>query len=1124
MGRELSSEILLQIANKTLKPKFIIKINGTDYSDYLKSANVSFTREYGSASGQFILRNPDDIFGVNGTYALHVGDTVEYFEQIVGDATLFSKFYGKIESRSFVKTAGARDITLNCLDFIAVLKNTSISLSVEGNKVKVENEVLEPQFFTDTGNTMFAQIFNFANSSIAQDPPVILTIRDKSLKTDDTQFDGFDILYSSGQVKLGSPLNAEDNYDLVSKSYYTYTSGIQIEDVIEQIIKAADGYNKYLFDETSAANVVANHLTSSFLAEEGRTTDTLVPNYSSQEITISHALTASYNPTQLVTGELAADYDFNSHASMTLTDASSFPDPGGANYTIIVNGFSCTYTGKSSNTLTGVTGSYYINSGASVVYDTGVTVTTLTVDSTEGFPDTGSATIAGDTFTWSSKDATHLYGVPTTGENSLFSKPVGANIDYKVTYAIGQVWYLSFNRISTALVTGNFTFPGGSSVKYIDLYFGRVILNSAISLSSTVTCNVDYNFSSIQATGVEINRIDFTERETENKFEAIQKCRQFLAPNYIIRTKGNNKIYGRYLYQKHTPDYDLNLITGLDYFEDSDLYTRVIFFGKNKNPQNILFNEGVQFITSGESYKSFASNDDLIFKGTADGWHSFETSISRAGYITADSIVPAIYINNILVDNQPHLVVAQPVTIEKTTKTVTVTSSDKGGSSTSQSVYYYYELQFAHQSILSTEPVYIYDSSGVLQYTLSPGSTGVDYSRGTWAIPGDQKNETVENLSTATYTIFYANDQIRIDYDNVVFYIKQTLIPDATRVVVNADYEYIHTMTAVNGITKVLDGRWDTQVQTEFFSNPPSGYNYAILDLGQVYTVQALDMIAGFYKPDEIRKFDIGMRISLQYSLDNLDYYYISDACTAFEMRGGTSKTFEENDLGVGFQARYLKLILDNVSKIDFTETGTWVVAFTEISAYADVVLKSEAKLIPIAYTEGTVNSSTTTITVDSTLGFTDPGSGETITAYIDDNDFTYTGLTTTSFTGVTIGGGESYSTATIISKSVKADADVYDFTHLLYYQGDRLYKQSRVSDEVLYTQTELDNLARAWLSEFVKQHTSVQASVLFCPYINIGHTIAITDPESLVETNYFVESIASSNGKYVLTASYYPE
>lgn len=1128
MARILSSVVEQQILNKDIKPRFTIKIGGIDYSSYLVSHSLSANTEYGSQSGQFVLHNDDGRFEEGGESPLYINDEVEFYETYADDTYDFKKFRGFIESRSRSQNAGSKAITIVCLDYISVLQHTDVKLQLEADKIEVTDEELVPVNLTTEGETMFAQVFNFANDAIASTPPPTLRIRDKSYNTDDVEYQGFEILNEVGQVKFGAPLNT-DNYSVICPSYYHYPIGLYIEDCIEDIIKAELGYaGDYLFGETSSNDVVTNHLRTTYLEEfgldeYGEIVSYLIPNYTTQTIYVYAQLQSDYNPTQLVTATLAQDYDYAVDDVLYLDDTTGFEDPAsGEEYKeILVRGFKMRYTAVGSgNTLTGVTGSYYIKAGATVSYDTGIEVTTLVVDSTEGLPNTGSATISSDTFTWTSKDATHLYGVPTSGENALSSHKTGCYVKYEIECDPGRVWYLQTNNITSTLTSEDFTIPSGYTIDYIDHKFGRIILDSAISLSSILTCDVDYTYSTLQSTGIEINKIDFLERTTSNRYEAIKNLKEFLAPNYILRTQGSDKIYGSYMNQKLVQDYNLSLVGDLSFLEDSDIYTRVVMFGKNKSPRNIMFNEGVNFLTTGESYKSLASNDELVYRGTSDGWHNFETYISRAGYITAEDFPPVVYINNIVVDNEAHQVAAQPVTLEKTTQTVTTVKTDKGGSETSQQTYYYYKIEFAHQSLYSSEPIYVYNSSGELKFTLGPYEENVDYSRGIWNVPGNELNEDVEELSTASYYIFYADNQVKIDYDNVIIQISEALIPDATRVVVNADYEYIHTMTPINGINKVYDGRWDTQVQTEFFSNPPTNYNYAILDLGQVYDIQAIDIVAGFYRPDDIRKFDIGFRATIWYSTDNTNYYRMSDAATGFDMQGGSSISFEDEDISKDgtLSVRYLKLTLDNVTKIDYGD-GLWVVALTEIAVYTDIILRSEAKLIPMTYNDSPVDSEDTSMSVISTNGFTEPGSGETVTAYIDDNAFTYTGLTATSFTGVTIGSGESYSTDSIVSKSVREDPDIYDYNQLYYRQKDRVYKYDRSDNGYLYSQEDLDNITQAFLEEFVKNTTAVQIQIIFVPYLNIGDSVYLSQTGLI----YFVSAIQSSGANYMVTLNYYP-
>ena len=121
------------------------------------------------------------------------------------------------------------------------------------------------------------------------------------------------------------------------------------------------------------------------------------------------------------------------------------------------------------------------------------------MNSTEGLPSSGTASINGDTFTWLSIGSGNtLTGVPSSGANSLNDHDSGSYVAYENTYDIGQVWYTTYSNIQTALTSSDFTVPSGSTINYVDLRYGRIILDAAISTSSTVSCDTSYSFKTLQ--------------------------------------------------------------------------------------------------------------------------------------------------------------------------------------------------------------------------------------------------------------------------------------------------------------------------------------------------------------------------------------------------------------------------------------------------------------------------------------------------------------------------------------------------------------------------------------------------------------------------------------------------
>lgn len=1055
MAKALTQATQTAISNKRIDVVITFTINGTDYKAYLLSYNTDEDRGFGSATATFVLNNNGGIFGQGGSDEIDVGDVVVFKEKFSGDSINYDRFEGKVYQRTILKEATQRTITLTCFDYIHDLKNMDINLLSEGTKVEVTEETLTPNYLASPNDSL-AQIFNFNNDSIAQHPEPLLTIRPKTgtstLTYDDPQYDGLEIQYANGQVVLGTPLNAKYNYDLVATSYFHYVQGKYIEDVIEEIITTEDGYSGFLFGETSAQNLIDNHLKTTYQSEIGTTVDYLTPNLTSTTISIKH--------------RLAQDYD---------------PDASGGD--------------------------------PSVLY----------LDDTEGLPEAGTGNIHGDIFTWTGIDSGNaLTGISESGSNALKKHLAGSYMEFENSYPSGTVWYLKYSNITSVLDRSKFSgLPLNSTIAYIDYRNGRIILADAISTATIVAYNEDYTFKTLQTSGILIDRIRFHPREIANRFEAINKLLEYCPPNYVIRSKGN-KIWASLLSQSTVADYTLNLVQSLSYLEDEDLYTRVVFYGKNINPTNLMFSESVDFITSTENYLATAVDSEFTYDKTEGNFKIYNTSITNAGHIDLNTLKPTIYINDVPIDDKAHQISAMPLLIEVSQKTETITEQHTKSTDVTTRQYWYYFIRFAHGSIDPTQPIYLYNSLGSNTMTISPNDGNMSYGSGIYRVPGDSQNSIVEQLSTASYTVFYSTSGVEIDYENIKLKISSQLIPSTDYATVKATFKYWTAMTPLSDSASLIDGRWNTQTQTIYYAEPPTGLNYAILDLGQIKTIQAIDIVGGFFRPDGIRKYDIDFRFSLQYSTDNINYYTISPETQNVQLTGGSSTSFEESDLGTSFQARYVKLILQDVKKIDF-EDGVWVVSISEISAYSDVILKSEAKLIATNELSGSILVGANTINVLSTSGFTTPNSGETATAYVGTDAFTYTELTSTSFLGV-VGIEANHSLGTRVSQQLEDDNNIYDNDYLLPKLGDRLYKEVKVSDDLLFTQTQLDVITKAYLEEFYKNHNKLQVNVLFSPYLYIGQTVSLTDSYNRVtSTNYFIESINNQNGIYSLVLAYYP-
>ncbi len=1094
MGKVLVQSIQDSISSKDIKVTFTFTVNGNDYSDYLQpNWTVNTDVSFGSMSAIFTLNNNSEIFSTGGTSAIKVGDVIEFIENFGDDTTNWGRFYGIVDQRAIDKSSSVRTITLNCLDYISVLKYMNIDLVVEGDRVEVVDEVLDPVWLPSPNQDM-AQLYNFANDAIATKPIPVIRFKDLNHTSNvDTQYDGFEIYYDTGQLKLGTALNVQNNYSVLA-TYSYYTRGKYAEDIIEEIITVVDGYGKYLFEESSAADVITNHLTTTYQAQEGSgIADVLSPS-SGKSLTIENTLASD-----VTAGDV----------TVTLSDAT-------------------------------------------------------------GFPTTGTGTINGDVFSWSGKSTDTLTGVPATGGYSLSAHNEDDYVEYTNTYPAGQVWFLKYSNVSSTLTTSDFTLPSGSTVTYHckrgTSEGSYIILDSAVGVGNRITCDTNYTFKTLQATGIEINKMIFRSRDVDNRLDAINTVREYLAPNYIIRTQGDSLIWSSYLTQRTIADYDLNLVQSLNYMEDEDLYTRVLMWAKNKIPTNIMFGDDVDYTSDEEdSYTGIATQDTLSYFGEeksgvlstwasnqlteaellhqtstqelinyvgdkyigteyptqeSTGYYVFGTVISdNRGKIILGDTVPIVYVNGVPIDNSVHQQTAVPVKVKTSTKTIT----EGGGKSKSVSTtnYYYYNVLFPHTSIVPDQPIYMYDNTGLLQHIIPANDPNMDYANGIWVIPGIERNDVAEVLSTSTYYVLYSTDKLQIDYDDVIFKIHRSILPEPESVAVTATFEYWAIAIAIQDIDHVVDGRRDTQLQLEFFGEPQTNFHLATIDLGATYNVQAIDIVGGFFKPDDMRKFDVGFTMAIQSSTDDVTYTAISDKTENVQITGGDTTSLEEDDLGTEFEARYLKFSLKEVDKINYGR-GRYVVALTEISVYNNILIKSEATLIPTTTLTYNATTGDTKVHLTDTTAFSSSG-----TAYLNKQStksFTYTGKTSTTLTGCTVGVGVSGTSGQYVTQSIVGDTTLYDNDGLLASLGDRIIKKIMISDRNLFTQEELDYLVKAYLTEYYKDHNKVQVNIVYAPYIYIGQTVNLTDPYNNVSSQrYFIESISDNAGYYGLVLAYYP-
>jgi hypothetical protein len=241
-------------------------------------------------------------------------------------------------------------------------------------------------------------------------------------------------------------------------------------------------------------------------------------------------------------------------------------------------------------------------------------------------------------------------------------------------------------------------------------------------------------------------------------------------------------------------------------------------------------------------------------------------------------------------------------------------------------------------------------------------------------------------VSQATYRMHHPNDNWMISSDNKYFLIPSELFPmdtldeatntlktDPNKHVIKASFDYLTSTPDAINFDKLRDGDPNTQWQLELYSPLAGSQTIFTVDFGTTKTIDAIDITCGFYNPDNAsfigkgsRRFDIKNWFSLQYSTDNITYNYINKETYNFPMSGGESKSFEASILGENFQARYLRVVAEQCSLVDYAD-GRYVISIVDFAVYENIIIKADSKLA-VADSIATTTSAITTVADPNSL------------------------------------------------------------------------------------------------------------------------------------------------------------
>lgn len=129
----------------------------------------------------------------------------------------------------------------------------------------------------------------------------------------------------------------------------------------------------------------------------------------------------------------------------------------------------------------------------------------------------------------------------------------------------------------------------------------------------------------LNSTGVSLKPMRFTNLTIKNAFEAIQKVKQQLAPNYIITCDTEGNLRGYYAGQMATADYNIQLIKRIDApVSEENLYTVVVAHGVDLNPNDLRSTATAKNLLPGNSVIQVGGAASSVLNKNPDDqitWH-----------------------------------------------------------------------------------------------------------------------------------------------------------------------------------------------------------------------------------------------------------------------------------------------------------------------------------------------------------------------------------------------------------------------------------------------------------------------------------------------------------------------
>ena len=628
-----------------------VTVAGISRKAFLKQADYQFSRDFGAAHATVVLTNPGGMFSPGVATEIKKGDAVVITEGFIHteDNTVetYGGFAGFVKKRKGSKR-GDNTIALTCADNLNKLAGTDIDYKKSGTKNIIATEQLTPHFLhLHSGSGTYAEDY----------------IEDTSKAWKENALQGmwlFDDDDRAWPIKYNSATRAHcDGIASGVGDSKSYAIGEGIAQVFDA--EFDNWARRPLPGITVRNNSDRARDANTFMAQ-----DEIPTEWSGFTVKYENGQVVMNLPIDAVNYRVEANYSYYEtgvHVEDILEEIITEPDDYGDEIFTVANHLTSKFSDQSRDNYDAMTPNYSPDTDPDLVTglatDVDSTTTQIVLRDGTGYRspipgETDYLQVGKEIIGYEGRVSNVASGL-TRGALGTVEQEHSRNDKTYQLYPAGQLWFTKFSNVTNTLVATDFTITGGTFDSF-NARYGRVALKSSIAINADVRCNTDYSFKTLQATGVQINEIELGERDFKNRIAAIKRVKELVAPNYVLRTEGDEKIWGSYLNQKYEEDYRLRLTESLDYEDEEDVYTHVKLYGQNNNPTNLMAENPVKVVQSKYWEGEDGSGHPSLFVASGGDWGDDEVQ----GYQLMDGVgnFHNIYsnhdTNHLIVSGQPY--------------------------------------------------------------------------------------------------------------------------------------------------------------------------------------------------------------------------------------------------------------------------------------------------------------------------------------------------------------------------------------------------------------------------------------------------------------------------------------